>query len=248
MGRGTGTMTPDPYPHPHGTRTRDPCGLPVPVQFPIYVRKVSGDPYRWRLKEFFTELFNYCFPINFRMKQREKLNRCYQNDKTVREYIYELSELWNTIGDVDERQKVSFLWTGLTASIQTELWKKELNPESSSFREVRNAAEIIEIAHSIPQNSRNRRTQARQSQTAQPSGKSNNGSNQHQNDSKLSLGNGGRSQVSGNEHRRGGFSRRQEDRLRAESASNGSRNNRPQRRDNGHARNSPFEKKTEMLS
>ena len=88
------------------------------------------------------------------------------------------------IGDIDEHQKVSCLWTGLTASIQTELWKKELNPESSSFCEVRNAAEIIEIAHLVPQNSQDRRAQARQSQTAQPSGKSNNGSNPRQNDSK----------------------------------------------------------------
>jgi len=124
----------------------------------FYTREVSGDPYRWRLKGFFTELFNYCFPINFRMKQREKLNRCYQNDKSVREYIYELSELWNMIGDVGERQKVTRLWTGLNASIQTELWKKELNPESSSFRDVKNAVEVIEIAHSVPASGRERRS------------------------------------------------------------------------------------------
>jgi len=91
------------------------------------------------------------------MKQREKLNRCYQNDKSVREYIYELSELWNMIGDVGECQKVTRLWTGLSAMIQTELWKKELNPESSSFREVKNAAEIIEIAHLVPTRDRDRR-------------------------------------------------------------------------------------------
>ncbi|KAG1897256.1 uncharacterized protein F5891DRAFT_907670, partial [Suillus fuscotomentosus] len=81
----------------------------------------------------------------------------YQNDKTVREYIYELSELWNMIGDVAERQRVTRLWTGLNPSIQTELWKKELNPESSSFREVQSVAEVIEIAHSIPTRGRERR-------------------------------------------------------------------------------------------
>jgi hypothetical protein len=120
----------------------------------FYTREVSGDPYRWRLRRFFTELFNHCFPIDFRMRQREKLNRCYQNEKSVREYIYELSELWNMIGDVPERQKVTRLWTGFKPEIQTELWKKELNPESSTFREVSNAAEIIEIAHSVPTRSR----------------------------------------------------------------------------------------------
>ncbi|KAG1831525.1 hypothetical protein EV424DRAFT_1342894 [Suillus variegatus] len=116
----------------------------------FYIREISGDPYRWRLREFFTEMFNYCFPINFRTKQREKLKRCFQNEKPVRDYVYELNELWNMIGDVDERDRVSRLWTGLSTEIQRELWKKELNPETSSFKEVQSAAEIIEIAHSVP--------------------------------------------------------------------------------------------------
>ncbi|KAJ8580213.1 hypothetical protein M405DRAFT_684737, partial [Rhizopogon salebrosus TDB-379] len=101
-----------------------------------YIREVAGDPYRWRLPEFFTEMFNYCFPINFRTKQREKLKRCYQNDKTVRAFVYELNELWNMIGDIDERQRVDRFWFGLNAEIQRDLWKKELNPEISTFAEV----------------------------------------------------------------------------------------------------------------
>jgi len=64
--------------------------------------------------------------------------------------VYELNELWNMIGNVDERDRVSRLWMGLSPEIQRELWKKELNPEISSFKEVQTAAEIIEIAHSIP--------------------------------------------------------------------------------------------------
>ena len=34
----------------------------------FYVQEVSGDPYRWRLSTFFRELFNYCFPVDFRIK------------------------------------------------------------------------------------------------------------------------------------------------------------------------------------
>ncbi|KAG1833666.1 hypothetical protein DFJ58DRAFT_847754 [Suillus subalutaceus] len=66
-----------------------------------------------------------------------KTKRCFQNDKPVRDYIYKLNKLWNMIGDVDERDR-------------RELWKKELNPEISTFKEVQAAAEIIEIAHSVP--------------------------------------------------------------------------------------------------
>ncbi|KIN98996.1 hypothetical protein M404DRAFT_30799 [Pisolithus tinctorius Marx 270] len=32
----------------------------------FYVREVSGDPYKWRLLDFFTQLFNYCFPTRIR--------------------------------------------------------------------------------------------------------------------------------------------------------------------------------------
>jgi len=36
----------------------------------FYTCEVAGDPYQWRLPKFFKELFNYCFPIDFRTKQR----------------------------------------------------------------------------------------------------------------------------------------------------------------------------------
>src|ERR1700710_594855 len=53
------------------------------------------------------------------------------------------------VGDLDGGDRVTRLWTGLNAEIQRELWKKELNPEVSSFKEVQATAEIIEIAHSV---------------------------------------------------------------------------------------------------
>ncbi|KAG1796007.1 uncharacterized protein HD556DRAFT_1307223 [Suillus plorans] len=190
----------------------------------FYTREVSGDPYRWRLRRFFTELFNHCFPIDFRMKQREKLNRCYQNGKTVREYIYELSELWNMIGDVAERQR-------------TELWKKELNPESSSFREVQSAAEVIEIAHSVPVRSREHRTKEGRD-GANPGTKPGDG--------------GGRTQSKTDDHkgrrgdcRRNGRSQGGGDRTQGDGHS---RNDGNQKREGGRSKNSPTERKPERLS
>lgn len=93
------------------------------------MREVSGDPYKWRLSDFFTELFNYCFPINFR--------------------LYELNELWNMIGETDERAKVHKLWFGLRKELQKDLWKEKLNPEISSLKKIATTAEILEIAQSV---------------------------------------------------------------------------------------------------
>ncbi|EGN94765.1 hypothetical protein SERLA73DRAFT_77506 [Serpula lacrymans var. lacrymans S7.3] len=116
--------------------------------YDFFLYKVSPDPSSWDLKDFFIGLFNHCFPVDYRMKQRDKLKRCFQDHKSVREYLYELTELWNIIGDVDERQRVIRFWTGLNTELQQGLWLKELNPEISRFEEVQSAAEVLELARS----------------------------------------------------------------------------------------------------
>src|SRR6267154_1773500 len=34
VGMGVGIPSSDPHPHPRGTHTHDPCGLPIPMQYP----------------------------------------------------------------------------------------------------------------------------------------------------------------------------------------------------------------------
>ncbi|EGN94978.1 hypothetical protein SERLA73DRAFT_155185 [Serpula lacrymans var. lacrymans S7.3] len=82
-----------------------------------------------------------------KLEQREKLWKCYQNSKSVQEYVYELTKLWNMIGDVDERQKVIQLWTGLNGDLQKGLWTKELHPGMLFLAEVQGTAELLEIAN-----------------------------------------------------------------------------------------------------
>jgi hypothetical protein len=172
------------------------------------------------------------------MEQRAKLNKCYQNTKTVREYVYELNELWNMIGDVEERQKVSRFWTGLKSDIQSELWLKELNPESSSFKEVRNAAEIIEIAHAVARNTRDKREK--------PHNGSGTTTGTHAGSDSRKDGNPqGRDR--GERRRHQGHRRRPDDRRRPDTGG-GSGPPKGQRRDGGQTRSSPPERKPERLS
>jgi len=125
------------------------------------MQKVSMNFAEWDLPEFFEELFNYCFPINYRMEQRLKLKRCFQNDKKVSAYIHELEELYNMIGAVDEREKVIKLWYGLRSSIQQGLWRDLLNPETSKWKEVVDHASILEIAHNVSENKDRRPTESK---------------------------------------------------------------------------------------
>ena len=83
------------------------------------------------------------------MQIRRNLNRCHQNDKTVTEYVHELTELFNMIGDVSERDQVLKFWNGSRAVIQKGLWRDNLNPEVSSWSSVVAQVEIIEISENV---------------------------------------------------------------------------------------------------
>jgi Retrotransposon gag protein len=115
----------------------------------FYTQKIAMNVYDWDLKQFFKELFNYCFPINYRMKQRERLCKCFQNTKTVSEFIYELEEIINMIGLIDEQEKVIRLWDGLRPIIQKGLWRDGYNPEVSTWEEIKHAAQVIEISEEV---------------------------------------------------------------------------------------------------
>ena len=122
----------------------------------FYTQKVALNAHSWTLQQFFEELFNYCFPINYRIKQHEWLCCAFQYEKSVLNYCYELEELYNMIDTVDEHDKVVRLWDGLQNSIQKGLWLHGLNSEVLTWKIVWTMAEIIEISESIPNNAGDR--------------------------------------------------------------------------------------------
>ncbi|KAF8079210.1 hypothetical protein FPV67DRAFT_1776248 [Lyophyllum atratum] len=117
--------------------------------YTFYTREVSYNPEKWKLRTFFEKLFDYCFPVDFRSQQRKKLKRCYQNERSVKEFVSDLNELFTTIGFADKRERVNKLWYGLRPALQKALWKDRLNPETSKWAAVVKAAEINEIAEAV---------------------------------------------------------------------------------------------------
>ena len=117
--------------------------------YDFYTQKVANDESNWTLGQFYDELFNYCFPVDYRMQLRRSLARCHQNEKTVSEYTHELNELFNMIGDIPERDQVLKFWNGSRPIIQKGLWRDNLNPETSSWTRVVAQAEIIEISENV---------------------------------------------------------------------------------------------------
>jgi hypothetical protein len=70
--------------------------------YDFYTQKVSLNKESWDLANFYSELFNYCFRINFRMQMRRKWDESRQNEKNISEWAHELEELYNMIGDLTE--------------------------------------------------------------------------------------------------------------------------------------------------
>jgi Retrotransposon gag protein len=117
--------------------------------YDFYMQKVANDEENWALSQFYDELFNYCFPVDYRMQLRKALHRCHQNEKSVSEYTNELNELFNMIGDIPERDQVLKFWDGARPIIQKGLWRDNLNLETSSWARVVAQAEVIEISENV---------------------------------------------------------------------------------------------------
>ena len=51
--------------------------------YDFYIQKVAIDKEQWTVPEFYMELFNFCFPIDYRMQLRNTLAHCHQNEKSI---------------------------------------------------------------------------------------------------------------------------------------------------------------------
>nr|GAT58301.1 gag protein [Mycena chlorophos] len=111
----------------------------------FYNQVVVPKEKEYTLVRFFEELFEFCFPIDYRTKQRKLLDRCYQGSRTVAAHVAHFSEIYNTIGIVDSQEKVVKLWNSLDEEIQQEMHREKLDPESSSWDEIVKAAMDAEI-------------------------------------------------------------------------------------------------------
>jgi hypothetical protein len=113
----------------------------------FYTQKGEMYESQWDLKMFFNQLFDYCFPPNYRMNLRDRLENTVQSgDHSVTQYAHNIQELFNMLGNVASEDQVIKLWKGLRPEIQEGLWRDKLNPDHSTWDEVLEQAIRIEMA------------------------------------------------------------------------------------------------------
>ncbi|KAI1784153.1 hypothetical protein LXA43DRAFT_847946, partial [Ganoderma leucocontextum] len=90
----------------------------------FYVNTISRNPREYPFKNILVGLINYCFPINFCQKMREKLRNMRQNGRSIQTYTYEIENLFLILGMDRNKERVDAFWFGLDKYIQGELWKQ----------------------------------------------------------------------------------------------------------------------------
>ncbi|KAF9248149.1 hypothetical protein L218DRAFT_811471, partial [Marasmius fiardii PR-910] len=94
-----------------------------------FLNKVAWNHEKWSLNKYFRGLFNYCFPIDFRSQQRERIKCCYQNERRVAKYVNELKTLFKLVGTYSKCDHIIKLWEGFDPQIHWELGRDKLNKE-----------------------------------------------------------------------------------------------------------------------
>ncbi|KIY50309.1 hypothetical protein FISHEDRAFT_39742, partial [Fistulina hepatica ATCC 64428] len=112
----------------------------------FYVQNILLSGEHWLLDQWYEELFDFCFPINYCDTSRTNLRRCYQNGRDVREYFYELNRYWNALGETTERTQVIKFWEGLDAWIEEELILDGYDVDVHSLKEVYARVQVLQKA------------------------------------------------------------------------------------------------------
>ncbi|KAF5338647.1 hypothetical protein D9611_012820 [Ephemerocybe angulata] len=114
-----------------------------------YDRVVAPKVKSWKPSKFFTELFNAFFPINFKERQREKLETIKQGRRDLRVYMAILEELYLVTGIKDMQEKARCLFRGLRDETKARLRYEGLSPETSSYEQIVRRAEFAQLADSM---------------------------------------------------------------------------------------------------
>jgi hypothetical protein len=119
------------------------------------LRVVVRDQKKWMLNQFFEELFNYCFPIDFRSMQRCKFQNFEQHRPPIKDYKTDLEVIADSIGDITPRGLIVQFWEGADYSIRHRWALDGFDAETASISELEAAAVNYEQAAKVAKSQKN---------------------------------------------------------------------------------------------
>ncbi|KAF5317139.1 hypothetical protein D9611_003825 [Ephemerocybe angulata] len=125
--------------------------------YSFYARVVSPSVENWTVSQFFKALFDACFPVDYKERQRDILENIKQGKYELRSYLAKLDELFMAAGVMQQREQARYLWRGLRAETKERLRYDGISPESSSLGRIVRKAEHAELAWKLTQSQRQER-------------------------------------------------------------------------------------------
>ncbi|PPQ86489.1 hypothetical protein CVT25_007548 [Psilocybe cyanescens] len=115
--------------------------------YQFFERDILALRKKYDLTEFFEKLFDYVFPVDFRMQQRDKFDACRQDNRSVLDFLRKLQEIADTIGDMEDRDIVLAFWRRSQPYLRVEMTKDGLDPTLMSISALEECAVRHERAH-----------------------------------------------------------------------------------------------------
>ncbi|KAL4256240.1 hypothetical protein AB1N83_013627 [Pleurotus pulmonarius] len=117
----------------------------------FYLQQVASNLRKWTLKGFYRALMDECFPSDMVDQMRREIDDFKQGNRSVKEYASALQQKLDVVSTIGKQERVSKLWKGFHPHIQASLIKDRLNSNTSSWKEVVEQAQIIEVANATLQ-------------------------------------------------------------------------------------------------
>ncbi|KAF8703643.1 hypothetical protein RHS03_06199, partial [Rhizoctonia solani] len=114
-----------------------------------YMSKIAPnlDRVRYEIRDIYSQLYQYCFPPNFKEKLRKKYESLTQGERVVQDFFADL-ELYRTrLSNVTDSQHVRRAWNGAARYIRVEWAIRGIRPESTTIEELKRVAKDIERAY-----------------------------------------------------------------------------------------------------
>ncbi|KAL1689859.1 hypothetical protein GGG16DRAFT_56871, partial [Schizophyllum commune] len=90
------------------------------------------------IDDFFRDLFDHCFSLNYKDKCRTKYRTCIQDGRDLRDYMHELERFWVVLTEATDRLRVLKFWEGLDSWLVQRLmedgFSKEIDELEPTYR------------------------------------------------------------------------------------------------------------------
>jgi len=115
----------------------------------FYMTHVATSVSQYTVEKLYRDLFEYCFPVNFKRKLRDRFFQLTQGTRNVRDFLRELQRLGSRLADVTDKDIAQRFWKGVHSYIRIELAKKGKDSENTSLKKLAKRATRYENAENL---------------------------------------------------------------------------------------------------